>query len=420
MDIRFLNQPKDGCLGDILKEHLESGAFSRVWLFAGFAKDTGLDFLLGSIQKARESGAMVECVLGLDKKNTSKDMLLKLLNLGCKIRFHLNDDDKKLETRVYAFESDDSESYVYLTGAKLSEGGLTTNLSLITELVYSRGEKKEFNRFKANMENGISMEDFHTLNEDILKELASTGEILARITERKIPSIRELYQTGDVEVGVQEYDESTSVNYNEIAKKDFDIAIDFPEIENPITVQSSLGEEVEHKIKSSILREPENTVVSKIVVNEKDVNYDTMSALILPINKVVKKGVTAGEIKVPTSIASRMHVFLNYPVGFHIETDVKGKLREVQKVNLVIFENMTKREVTDSEALLIQNEKNLVIKSEMFSDFTIEENDVMRLIKVENASYRCEIIKQESSEYNIWENFCTLTTRGTSKKFGIS
>jgi len=125
MDIKFLNQPKDVKLGDVLTERLTSGLFSRVWIFAGFAKDSGLDYLLEAIQEARLAGTIVECILGLDKKNTSKDMLLKLLNAGCKIRFHLNDDDCKLETRIYAFESDSSESYLYLTGAKLSEGGLT-------------------------------------------------------------------------------------------------------------------------------------------------------------------------------------------------------------------------------------------------------------------------------------------------------
>ena len=45
---------------------------------------------------------------------------------------------------------------------------------------------------------------------------------------------------------------------------------------------------------------------------------------------------------------------------------------------------------------------------------------MMRLIKQENDTFRCEIIKQESSEYNIWESFCTITTKGTSKKYGIS
>lgn len=417
MDIRFLNQPKDVKLGEILVEKLKSGQFSRVWIFAGFVKDSGLDYLLEAIATARELGTMVECILGLDKKNTSKDMLSKLLNIGCKIRFYINGDESKLETRIYAFESDIGESYLYLTGAKLSEGGLTENMALITEIAYSHTEKKEFNKAKANMENGVAGEEFQTLNEAILKELASTGEILARIIERKIPSIKELYQTGNVDVGVQEYDESISSNFKDILKKDFDIAIDFSAASD-IKVQNSLGEEVEHKIKNK--KEKEETVVSKIVINDKENDYSKMSTLIIPVNKVLKKGATAGEIKIPMSIAGRMQVFLDYPEAFHMETDAKGKLKEVQKIRLEIFENLMKQDTVDEEAQIIQTEKNVVLKSEKFLELTIEENDMMRFIKQEKGKYRCEIIKQDSSEYNIWENFCTITTRGTGKKYGIS
>ena len=131
MEIKFLNQPIDVKIGEILTKKLESGLFSRIWIFAGFAKDSGLDYLLDSVAKARENGTIIEYILGVDKKNTSKDMLSKLLALGCKVRFHINDDDSKLETRIYAFESDIADSYIYLTGAKLSEGGLTENISLI-------------------------------------------------------------------------------------------------------------------------------------------------------------------------------------------------------------------------------------------------------------------------------------------------
>ena len=417
MDIKFLNQPKDIKIGEILSEKLTSGMFSRIWLFAGFAKDSGLDCLLESIKIARENGAIVECILGIDKKNTSKDMLLKLLNLGCKIRFHINDDDSKLETRIYAFESDEAESYIYLTGAKLSEGGLTTNIAMLTELSYSLKDKKEFNKVKLSIESEASSEDFEVLDEARLKELASCGEILARITERKIPSISELYSSTDVEVGIQEYNENASTNYNELVNKDFEIDIDFSGTSS-VTVQNSLGEEVEHKIKNKSQKE-QSTVTSKLVLNEKDVNYEDMSTLILSVNKVAKKGVTAGEIKISSAISINMKKFFNYPDEYHMKEDEKGKLKEMQKIKLEIFENLSKYDEKDDEASIIQTDKNTIIKSTKFANIDIDENDIMRLIKQDDGSYRCEIIKQDSSEYNIWENFCKVSVKGTSKKFGI-
>ena len=417
MEIKFLNQPKDVKIGEILVKKLKDSSFSRIWLFAGFVKDSGLDCLLEGVQKARENGTVIECILGVDKKNTSKDMLLKLLNLGCKIRFHINDDDSKLETRVYAFESDTSESYIYLTGAKLSEGGLKENLALVTEIKYSVNEKKEFNKIKLSIENGINNEKFEILSEERLKELASTGEIMARITERKIPSISELYKSGDIEIGIQEFDENKATKYNDLVNKDIDIDIDFSGGID-VKVQDSLGEEVEHKIKNKS-EASETTTVSKIVLNEKDVDYDDMNTLIIPINKVVKKGVTAGEIKISSAISVNMNKFLNYPNDFHMQEDEKGKLREVNAIELDVFENMSKFDEKDNEAKIIQTEKNTILKSSKLAELDIVDGDIMRLIKQEKGNYRCEIIKQDSSEYNIWENFCTVSVKGTSKRFGI-
>lgn len=417
MEIKFLNQPKDVKIGEILVKKLKDSSFSRIWLFAGFVKDSGLDCLLEGVQKARENGTVIECILGVDKKNTSKDMLLKLLNLGCKIRFHINDDDSKLETRVYAFESDTSESYIYLTGAKLSEGGLKENLALVTEIKYSVNEKKEFNKIKLSIENGINNEKFEILSEERLKELASTGEIMARITERKIPSISELYKSGDIEIGIQEFDENKATKYNDLVNKDIDIDIDFSGGID-VKVQDSLGEEVEHKIKNKS-EASETTTVSKIVLNEKDVDYDNMNTLIIPINKVVKKGVTAGEIKISSAISVNMNKFLNYPNDFHMQEDEKGKLREVNAIELDVFENMSKFDEKDNEAKIIQTEKNTILKSSKLAELDIVDGDIMRLIKQEKGNYRCEIIKQDSSEYNIWENFCTVSVKGTSKRFGI-
>lgn len=420
MEIKFLNQPKDVKIGEILEERLASKDFLRVWIFAGFAKDSGLDCLLDSIKLARENGTIVECILGVDKKNTSKDMLLKLLNLGCKVRFHINDDNSKLETRIYAFESDTKESYIYLTGAKLSEGGLTDNLSLITEIVYAHEDKKEFNKAKLNIESGISNEEFKVLDEEVLKELASTGEIMARITERKIPSISELYNSGEIEIGVQEYDESSATKYNELASKDIDIDIDFSS-QASVKVQDTFGEGVEQKLKRKKEKEDEEatSVVSKIVLNEKEIDYDVMSTLIIPINKVVKKGVTAGEIKISSVISMNMKKFFDYSDSYHMEEDEKGKLKETKQISLEIFENMLKFDEIDEEAKIIQTDKNTVIKSAKLAELDIEEKDIMRFIKLDNNHYRCEIIKQESSEYNVWENFCVHTVKGTSKKFGI-
>ncbi len=419
MEIKFLNQPKDVKLIDILTEKLRDTSFSRVWIIAGFAKDSAMDYILEDVLKARENGTQIECVFGLDKKNTSKDMLLKFLNCGCNIRYHLNDDGAKLESRLYAFESTEGDSYVYITGGKFSENGISNNLTLIEEIKYSKDEKIEFSKVRAAIENGISKEEFDVLTEDKLKELASTGDIMARITERKIPKISELYSSNageETENATKEYDEGASTDFKELLQKDLDIDIDMGE--ESVKVQDSLGEEVEHKLKNTNEEKPEETVVSKMILgNDKPLNYDKMSTLIIYLSKSEEGN---NDIKIPSAITSNMFKFLNYPDAFHAEEDEKGNLNETQKITLEIFENGEGDTFIDDDAKIIQSTKNTTIMSVKLSKIDIQDGDIMRLIKVSDGNFRCEIIKQNTNEHSIWEGFCTSTTKGSSKKFGIA
>ena len=88
-----------------------------------------------------------------------------------------------------------------------------------------------------------------------------------------------------------------------------------------------------------------------------------------------------------------MNKFFNYPNDFHMQEDEKGKLREVEKIELEIFENMSKYDEKDNDAMIIQTDKNTIIKSSKLADLDIVDGDIMRLIKQTDGKYRCEIIK---------------------------
>ena len=85
-----------------------------------------------------------------------------------------------------------------------------------------------------------------------------------------------------------------------------------------------------------------------MLLNEKQVDYEKMNTLIIPINKVAKKGVNIGEIKISTAITTNMNGFFNYPKSFHISNNEKGKLIEEKKVELEIFENLSKINLVDN------------------------------------------------------------------------
>ncbi len=414
MEIKFFNQPKDVKFIDILSEKLRDKSFSKIWIIAGFAKDSAMDYILEDVKVARENGTIIECIFGLDKKNTSKDMLLKFLDCGCNIRYHLNENGTKLESRLYAFESQDGDSYVYITGGKFSENGISQNLTLIEEIKYSKDEKIEFAKVKAAIENGISKEEFDTLTEEKLKELASTGDIVARITERKIPKISELYSSNQEDNSVQEYDEGSASNYKELLNKEVDIDIDMGE--ESVKVQDSLGEEVEHKLKSSKEDKKEELISSTIIGKEKPLNYDDMSTLIIGISKSM---LSSKEIKIPSSITSNMFKFFGYPDDFHTVEDEKGNIKEAKNILLEMFSNLSNYSAEDAEATLIQTAKATSVSSSKIGELEIEEGDILRLIKIEQNKYRIEIIKQNTNEYEVWNGFCISQVKGSSKKFGI-
>ncbi len=411
MNIKFLNQPKDINFIDILTEKISSGAFSKIWIVAGFAKDSALDMIYDAVSKACENGTSVECVFGVDKKNTSKDMLLKFINLGCRVRFHINGDNNKFESRMFIFESEDDKSYVYIPGSKLSEGGVTHNYTIIEEIEYSKEEKVEFSKVKAALESGLSNDEFEILTEEKLKELASTGEIMARITERKIPSINQLYNNQEEQSeSVVTYDENSSTNYKDLVNKDIDISI---ESDETIKVQDSLGEEVEHTIKSKE-KEPEEKVITRMAQIEKQPEFDNITTLIIELSNVV-----ANEIRIPSVITSTLSKFFDYPEFFHMEKDEKDNLKETQDIVLEIFVNDDGSEKTDDKAKVIFTAKTTSIRTDLFKEVNIQEMDIMRLIKTNSSTYRCEIIKQNTNEYEIWKNFCTIQIKGTSKKIGV-
>ncbi len=412
MEVKFYNQPKDTNLYNLLSDRLRE-SFEKVWLCAGFAKDSAIDIMLGDIENAIKNNTQVELMLGHDNKNTSKDMLLKLLNAGCKIRYHLNTDDSKFESRAYYFEKSKGNSYIYITGSKFSEGGITNNLSLIMEVSYTKEEKKEFSMARVALESGVASDElFAELTEEKLADLAKMGEIVARITERRIPSISERY-SGETNTDnlVSEYnDEADTSNYKDLLNKDFDI--DIVDEENVIT-QQGLGDEVEHKLKAT---EKEEIVRSKIVHEDSDVDFERMSTLIFPLSKTYIK---EDEIKLPSAITMNMNSFFEYPKDYHMEQDEKGELHETKQVIFEVIENENNTKMLDVQAKLVISSKYLSLKSECFKNINLGENDIVRIIKEDVQKYRCEIIKANTNEYEIWEAFCKTTVKGSSKKFGI-
>ncbi|MBQ9279870.1 MAG: hypothetical protein IJ215_02325 [Clostridia bacterium] len=432
MEIKFLTQPKEGKLGDIIKNRLKEG-YAEVHIIAGMAKDTGFEEILAEIESA-SSLSNINCYIGVDRKNTSKDMLSKLLSLGVKLHIHINTDTSKVESRIYIFESEKANSYIYTSGGKFSSSGIFESISTITEIKFDTSDASDESAFKISKNSILQGTNniFHSIDQEEIILLAEKGEISARITERKIPKISEIYGVNQSSgensdnsqlLGERIYDESTSSSTIDLNSLE-DIDIDFePEIAVRMNVQLEAEKEAkkEQKEKEELLKNLKKNANdldkfydNKFQSDEKkkptirmsdELDYQNMTTLILECNKIIEKGSGAGEFKIPKALAENLSNFLGTESATFDSFEV--------------FDNISGVSKTDSEAKLIITSKGTSIKSDVLNAFHPEEGDIIRLLKEDNHKYRCEIIREKSPEYDVWQCYCVNTLKGNKRKFGI-
>ena len=436
MDIKFWNQPQSVNLAKILNEKLRK-EFKKIWIIAGVAKDSGLEILMDSIEVARNNGIEVNVMIGVDRKNVSKGALSKLLDIGCNLFIHINRDESKVETRIYIFEGDEGkESFIYESAGKFSENGLSDSYSVIEEILYTPQDIKVFENAKSTILQGLE-DVFIKTDNDELRLLAERGEVVARIIERKIPKISELYGESSISsIANDMYDEenNNSNMFNIQANDDIDIDIDIEMDGQVKKVEMSAEaankkdmieleniEKVAGKRLSKFYEETEDEEAEKkvsIIKDTDNLDFSNMSIFVFELNKIIDKGLGEGEIKIPNYLFEKMKSFFE-EADFTEFTDEKGKLRIGKKISLKIIDVATNNIIKDDETYLYEEDRYLAIKSKEFKKINSEENDIARLIKESENNFCIELIRKDIREYSIWEDFCNHTMKNSRRKFGI-
>ena len=436
MEVKFLNQPKEVKLGDLLRIRMKSG-FDAIYFVAGMAKDTGFEEIYECLESARSNSTKVEFFIGIDRKNTSKDMLIKLIDMGCKVNVHINTDNSKVETRAFIFESNIGASYIYTTSAKFSAGGLLENSCTITEIKYLPEDKQAFEVAKNSFLQGAFAE-FHEIDRDEVILLAEKGEVVARITQRKIPNISEMYGNGETTIGETVYDESSS--FTNLKLEDFaDVNIDFDQgislrknVELDIEKEAREEQEEKQKLLSSLKKtesdlerlykkkstEIEEKKKTTIHISH-EIDYAGMSALMIESNKIIESGAGAGEIKIPKMIVDNAIHFFGGMNAFEIMVDEKKTAKNMSIVTFDILDNNNNSEMVDEAVKMILTDKGISIKSEVLIGLHLTEGDILRIIKEDDKHFKCEVIRVGTAEYNIWTGYLVNSIRGQKRKFGI-
>lgn len=213
----------------------------------------------------------------------------------------------------------------------------------------------------------------------------------------------------------QEHKDYNNQEENMIKIYDFD-AID---------VEQMLFEQQQaNKVKD---QQPEEThveikPVKKInIIKDNTQNFDNANIFIFEIDKISKRGASKNQIKVPSNTRDLTSKLWGYPEGYKVE-EVDGKRLKTRIANIKI-EDVSTKDVFEDKCTFtqIENESVFSISSEKLVSLDIQENDIIRIIKLNNVdvNYKFEIIRQSSNEYGIWQQFCKYPMKGSKKHFGI-
>lgn len=426
MEVKFLNQPKEVKFGDVLNQRLKE-SFDEVFIIAGLVKDTGIEIIQDSLEQAVSDGGKINMFIGIDRKNTSKDMLLKLLSIGINLNAHINTDENKVETRGYIFDSKNGDSYIYMTSAKLSNGGLLNNASVIIEVKYHNDERQAFESAK-NSVLMSTVNQFYKIGEEEIILLAEKGEIVARIIDRKIPKISEIYGSANNSIGEQVYDESSSNSTIDVDNlEDVDIDIDFGiSMRSNVMLETEKEQKKEQKERKELL---ENLSIKEkdleklygknideieekrkpTILISKELNYANMNTFMIELNKISQ----SGQFEIPKSISDNL-------IKFFIDEDFCEENITVDDIRFEFIDNKTNKAQKDEKTQIILNSNGIFIKSDIILNLNPEKGDIIRIIKESHKNFKCEIIRKDTEEYNVWNCFLINSVPGQKRKFGIS
>lgn len=137
----LLNQPQNGCLGEILKERLRR-PYPEFTIVSAFAKNSGVLRLKPAMEAFRARGGRIQAYLGIDAHGTSYEALLNLLSLCDAVYIvHSANPYVTFHPKAYLFSGED-ERFLAVGSNNLTCGGLWTNFECAVCLETDGGDER--------------------------------------------------------------------------------------------------------------------------------------------------------------------------------------------------------------------------------------------------------------------------------------
>ncbi|MBP3284514.1 MAG: hypothetical protein J6M02_03335 [Clostridia bacterium] len=474
MDIEIFTQPaltngENYNLGDCITDLLNSGEFTDVSFFIGLLKEDAYEKLFEHLKNFILSGGSVNFYLGYDKRRNLKKMVQSMLELGCNVYLYKENNSPEFQYKTVFFENTKNAKVLFSSG-NFTMSGLYEGINTTISLNYSlRGKGKEdFVQLKESFLSKQVLDLFQQADRKNLELILGDGALpsIEEFTHKDVPSKTEIKtDLNDIAIDI-EIDESVDFLtppaepvkkvVKESVKKEppatvektipepiIDLSSEEPkyymqedaiDIEsmlfqtqhetNPVAVPSTPTVKNPHYHndidEEPALEEEMPETESKIIM--KNANLSKTSIFMIHAPKIAKKGVNAGEVKIPTYLRDLIPQFWGWPKDYKID---KINAEKYQNCILKIVDTKNPNDIlTDNDAKLFQREgeNNFNIYSKILMDMNINENDILRFIKTQSADgyyFCCEVVRQDVKEYPIWDQFCTTALKSSKRRYGM-
>lgn len=464
-----LNIQKDGenLIKDTLIKRSESKP-KKVYFYMGNIKESGFDILEECLidLKARKL-----IVIGVDRKNTTKKMLDTLLGYTKSVYVFNNNGAVEFDSNIAVFEHEE-KAYVYIMNANVSDSTFVDDIATYTELEFDLTDKKDLEQYKEYVDSLVSMSKFEEaikLDKDVIKDLFNNSQIfttkqythtvmtIAELLGEKKEVKKEEIATDNVEVVESVKPKLPKIDLSDI--EDFGIDID---IDDSVKREEEILEkeetkkeekETEKKVKEevkevaeddmfdtndvldieSMLFEKADIMLDKDSIDKKiseeldenkaeskKIDLAKVSNLIMELPKKATKGKEVSVIKVPNYIKDMIPDFFAAMIK-HKTVEKDGATYKESNINLEIVDVLNNEKYVDKNAKLVHKtgQTYIMFASDYLENIKYEENDIIRVIKLDNDTYHIEIVSHEVQEYKIWKKLCTNNFKGSSRSYGV-
>ena len=231
----------------------------KVYFFWGCMKESGFRIVE---EEFFDTKAKLFFAVGIDKKNTTRNMLESMLDRTKDVYVYSNNQVAEFDSNVSIFEYT-NEAVIYVANSNISESGIKDDMSLYTEIIYDFSEdedKQEYKQMIKKITSNLEELKFIKINKTTVEKLVEDKEIFStRQYNHKVQSIAELLGKSNtaspenIEKKKQEIDDvyTSDVSIPKIDLSDMTIDIqdiDLSDVENEITVSEPSSESTSKEV----------------------------------------------------------------------------------------------------------------------------------------------------------------------------